>query len=173
MRIFLIGFMGSGKSFLGKIWGEVHSIPFFDLDELIEEEERSTVENIFATFGEDYFREREAAVLRNTDRFENCIIACGGGTPCYFDNMQWMNKNGATVFLNESEINIYNHLKNDKKIRPLIISQDDKSLQAFIKNKLQQRIPFYNECRLLLKSDQLNKDGFAVIQKYINQLPQE
>ena len=173
MRIFLIGFMGSGKSFLGKIWGEVYSIPFYDLDELIEEEERSTVENIFATFGEDYFREREAAVLRNTDRFENCIIACGGGTPCYFDNMQWMNKNGATVFLNESEINIYNHLKNDKKIRPLIISQDDKSLQAFIKNKLQQRIPFYNECRLLLKSDQLNKDGFAVIEKYINQLPQE
>ena len=173
MKVFLIGFMGSGKSFLGKIWGEVHSIPFFDLDELIEEEERSIVENIFATFGEDYFREREAAVLRNTDRFENCIIACGGGTPCYFDNMQWMNKNGATVFLNESEINIYNHLKNDKKIRPLIISQDDKSLQAFIKNKLQQRIPFYNECRLLLKSDQLNKDGFAVIEKYINQLPQE
>lgn len=173
MRIFLIGFMGAGKSFLGKIWGEVYSIPFYDLDELIEEEERSTVENIFATFGEDYFREREAAVLRNTDRFENCIIACGGGTPCYFDNMQWMNKNGATVFLNESEINIYNHLKNDKKIRPLIISQDDKSLQAFIKNKLQQRIPFYNECRLVLKSDQLNKDGFAVIQKYINELPQE
>ena len=173
MRIFLIGFMGAGKSFLGKIWGEIYSIPFYDLDKLIEDEERITVENIFATFGEDYFREREAAVLRNTDRFENCIIACGGGTPCYFDNMQWMNKNGATVFLNESEINIYNHLKNDKKIRPLIISQDDKSLQAFIKNKLQQRIPFYNECRLLLKSDQLNKDGFAVIQKYINQLPQE
>ena len=173
MRIFLLGFMGVGKSFLGKIWGEVHSIPFYDLDELIEEEERSTVENIFAIFGEDYFREREAAVLRNTDRFENCIIACGGGTPCYFDNMNWMNKNGATVFLNESEINIYNHLKNDKKIRPLIISHDDKSLQAFIKNKLQQRIPFYNECRLLLKSDQLNKDGFAVIEKYINQLPQE
>lgn len=173
MRIFLIGFMGAGKSFLGKIWGEVHSIPFYDLDKLIEDEERITVENIFATFGEDYFREREAAVLRNTDRFENCIIACGGGTPCYFDNMQWMNKNGATVFLNESEINIYNHLKNDKKIRPLIISQDDKSLQAFIKNKLQQRIPFYNECRLVLTSDQLNKDGFAVIEKYINQLPQE
>ena len=173
MRIFLIGFMGAGKSFLGKIWGEIYSIPFYDLDKLIEDEERITVENIFATFGEDYFREREAAVLRNTDRFENCIIACGGGTPCYFDNMQWMNKNGATVFLNESEINIYNHLKNDKKIRPLIISQDDKSLQAFIKNKLQQRIPFYNECRLVLKSDQLNKDGFAVIQKYINELPQE
>ena len=70
--------MGAGKSFLGKLWGEMHAIPFYDLDTLIEEEERKTVTNIFEVFGEDYFREREAAVLRNTDRFENCIIACGG-----------------------------------------------------------------------------------------------
>ena len=165
--------MGAGKSFLGKIWGEIYSIPFYDLDKLIEDEERITVENIFATFGEDYFREREAAVLRNTDRFENCIIACGGGTPCYFDNMHWMNKNGVTVFINQSEINIYDHLKNDKKIRPLIIEQDEKSLQAYIKNKLQERISFYNECRLILTCDQLNKDGFSVIEKYIDKLPQE
>ena len=172
MRIFLVGFMGVGKSFLGKIWGEVFSIPFYDLDKLIEDEERITVENIFATFGEDYFREREAAVLRNTDRFETCIIACGGGTPCYFDNMNWMNKNGVTVFLNESEINIFNHLKNDKKIRPLIIEQDEKTLKQFITNKLQERNSFYNECRLVLTGDQLNRDGFAVIQKYINEQPQ-
>ena len=172
MRIFLVGFMGAGKSFLGKIWGETNSIPFFDLDTLIEEEERISVENIFVTFGEDYFREREAAVLRNTDRFENCIIACGGGTPCYFDNMHWMNKNGVTVFLNESETNIYNHLKNDDKIRPLIIAQDEKTLQQYIINKLQQRISFYNESQIVLTGHQLNKDGFAVIKKYINELPQ-
>ena len=172
MKIFLIGFMGAGKSFFGEWWGKAHSIPFFDLDKLIEEEERTTVENIFSTFGEDYFREREAAVLRNTDRFEKCIIACGGGTPCYFDNMHWMNKNGVTVFLNESEINIYNHLKNDKKIRPLIIEQDEKTLKQFIRNKLEERNSFYNECRLVFTGDQLNKDGFAVIQKYINELTQ-
>lgn len=173
MRIFLLGFMGAGKSFLGKIWGEDHSIPFYDLDELIEKEERISVENIFATFGEDYFREREAAVLRNTDRFENCIIACGGGTACYFDNIHWMNKNGVTVFLNESEISIYNNLKNDKKIRPLIIEQDEKTLQAFIKSKLQERISFYNESQIVLTIDQLNKGGFEVIEKYIKNLPQK
>lgn len=172
MRIFLVGFMGAGKSFLGKLWSEMYSIPFYDLDTLIEEEERKTVENIFDVFGEDYFREREAAILRNTDRFEKGIIACGGGTPCYFDNMNWMNKNGVTVFLNESEINIYNHLKNDKKIRPLIIEQDEKTLKQFIRNKVEERNSFYNECRLSLTGDQLNKDGFAVIQKYINQLHQ-
>jgi len=170
MKIFLIGFMGAGKSFLGKLWAAQNYLLFYDLDALIEEEERSTVENIFATFGEDYFREREAAVLRNTDRFENCIIACGGGTPCYFDNIQWMNKNGITVFLNESEDKIYNHIQNDQKVRPLIINQEEEKIQAFIKNKLQDRKPFYNQSQIVLSSNQLNKDGFAVIEKYINEL---
>lgn len=169
MKIFLVGFMGAGKSFLGKIWGEIYSIPFYDLDELIEEDERITVENIFATFGEDYFREREAAVLRNTDRFEKCIIACGGGTPCYFDNMHWMNKSGVTVFINESEINIFNHLKDDKKIRPLIMEKDEKQLQQFISNKLQERSPFYNESQIILQSHHLNKSGFAIIENYITE----
>ncbi|MCY7290920.1 MAG: shikimate kinase [Ferruginibacter sp.] len=118
MRIFLIGFMGAGKSFLGKLWADDNGIPFYDVDTLIEEEERMSISEIFSTFGEAYFREKEAAVLRNTDRFENAIIACGGGAPCYFDNMQWMNKNGITVFLNETEEQIYHHIKNDKKARP-------------------------------------------------------
>ena len=170
MKIFLIGFMGAGKSFLGKMWGEAHSIPFFDLDTLIEEEERSTVEKIFATFGEDYFREKEAAALRNTDKLENAIIACGGGTACYFDNMQWMNKNGITVFLNETEENIYQHIKADKKVRPLIIDQDEISIKSFIKDKLGARISHYNESQILLQSNQLNKNGFGVIEKYMSEL---
>ena len=165
--------MGAGKSFLGKLWGEMHAIPFYDLDTLIEEEERKTVENIFEVFGEDYFREREAAVLRNTDRFENCIIACGGGTPCFFDNMHWMNKTGVTVFLNETERNIYDHLKKDDKVRPLINNLDEETLQLFIKNKLQSRIAFYNQSRIVLQSDQLNKEGFSIISKYINDLLHE
>ena len=171
MRIFLIGFMGAGKSFLGKLWGQMNSIPFYDLDSLIEEEERKTIENIFDVFGEDYFREREAAVLRNTDRFENCIIACGGGTPCYFDNMHWMNKNGVTVFLNESENNIYNHLKMDDTVRPLINNLNKEALQLFIKNKLQSRISFYNQSQLVLESHQLKKEGFLIISKFINAQP--
>ena len=164
--------MGAGKSFLGKLWGQMNSIPFYDLDSLIEEEERKTIENIFDVFGEDYFREREAAVLRNTDRFENCIIACGGGTPCYFDNMHWMNKNGVTVFLNESENNIYNHLKMDDTVRPLINNLNKEALQLFIKNKLQSRISFYNQSQLVLESHQLKKEGFIIISKFINVQPQ-
>lgn len=167
MRIFLIGFMGSGKSFLGELWAEDNNIPFFDLDILIEEEERMSVEKIFAGYGEDYFREKEAAVLRNTDRFENAIIACGGGTPCYFDNMQWMNKNGMTVFLDENPQQIFHHIINDKKVRPLIASQSQTTLQTFINNKLLERRRFYEQCRLILKPEQLNRNGFSIIQKLL------
>ncbi len=83
MRIFLTGFMGAGKSFLGKLWAEDNDMAFYDLDTLIEEEERTSIDKIFAEKGEGYFREREAAILRNTERFENAIIACGGGVPCF------------------------------------------------------------------------------------------
>ncbi len=168
MKIFLIGFMGAGKSYLGKLWANDHKIPFYDLDSLIEEEERITIEEIFSTYGEDYFREKEAAALRNTDKLENAIIACGGGTACYFDNMQWMNKNGTTVFLNETEENIYKHLRNDKKVRPLIIEQDEGGIQSFIKNKLAARISHYNESQVILPSHQLNEDGFVFVKKYIS-----
>ena len=167
MRIFLIGFMGSGKSFLGELWAEDHNMPFYDLDILIEEEERMHVDKIFSTYGEDYFREKEAAVLRNIDRFENAIIACGGGTPCYFDNMHWMNKNGLTVFLNESTEQIYHHIKNDKKIRPLLLTQKATDLQEFIENKLSERISVYKECKIILNAEQLNRNGFTAIENFI------
>jgi shikimate kinase len=121
MRIFLIGFMGAGKSYLGKQWAEDNGMLFYDLDTLIEIEERKTIEKIFSENSEAYFRELEAAVLRNTERFDNAIIACGGGAACFFDNMHWMNKNGVTVFLNETIENIFHHLINDKKQRPLLL----------------------------------------------------
>ena len=164
MRIFLIGFMGCGKSFLGKLWAKENTIPFYDLDTLIEDEERMSIEKIFSVYGEVYFREKEAAILRNTDRFENCIIACGGGAPCYFDNMQWMNKNGTTVFLNETEERIFSNIISDKKVRPLIASQDKTTLRIFIKNKLSERKPFYEKCRIILNPDQLNINGFKAME---------
>ena len=167
MRIFLIGFMGAGKSFLGKLWADDNGIPFYDLDTLIEEEERMSIEKIFSTYGEDYFREKEAAVLRNTDRFQNAIIACGGGAPCYFDNMQWMNKNGITVFLNETEEQIYHHIKNDNKVRPLISLQSQTDLHGFIKNKLLERKSFYNQCQVILNAHHLNRNGFKEIESLI------
>lgn len=169
MRIYLTGFMGAGKTFLGKLWAEDNSLSFFDLDLLIEDEERMSVEKIFSTYGEDYFREKEAAVLRNTDRFDDCIIACGGGTPCFFDNMQWMNKTGVTVFLHESPENIFHHIINEKKMRPLLKSQTAESLPVFIEEKLNERIPFYSQSKISLPTEHLNRNGFNFILKKIQQ----
>ena len=170
MRIYLTGFMGAGKTFLGKLWAEDNSLSFFDLDLLIEDEERMSVEKIFSTYSKDYFREKEAAVLRNTDRFDDCIIACGGGTPCFFDNMQWMNKTGVTVFLNESPENIFHHIINEKKMRPLLKSQTAESLPVFIEEKLNERIPFYSQSKISLPSEHLNRNGFNFILNQIQQI---
>jgi shikimate kinase len=166
MKIFLLGFMGSGKSYLGKLWAANNNLAFYDLDKLIEEEERMTIENIFSTKGEDYFREREAAILRNTERYENAIIACGGGTPCFFDNMHWMQKNGVTVFLNQSTDNILLYLINEKSHRPLIASYDRVALKNYIIKKLEERLPFYNRSNIILSSEQLNQNGFTFIEHH-------
>lgn len=167
MRIFLNGFMGAGKSFLGKLWAEDNGLPFYDLDRLIEEEERMSIEKIFLTYGENYFREKEAAVLRNTDRFTKCVIACGGGTPCFFDNILWMNKNGITVFLDEAPENIYHHIINDKQCRPLLKATPTETLMSLISEKLTERLPYYGQCKITLHPGQLNRNGFAEIRKNI------
>ena len=163
MRYFLTGFPGSGKTRLGVLWAAKNGLQFYDLDILIEEEERKTVAEIFEAYGEGYFRELEAAMLRNTDRFENCIIACGGGTPCFFDNMQWMNRNGITVFLDQDEEIIFSHLRNDPKVRPLIADKDDGALKDYIIQERLSRLPFYRASTYTLKPDSLNAEGFEQI----------
>jgi shikimate kinase len=163
MRYYLTGFMGSGKTFLGKLWADDTGIQFYDLDHLIEEEERMSIDKIFALNGEDYFREKEAAILRNTDRFDDCIISCGGGTPCFFDNMNWMNRNGITVFLNESEETVFHHIVNDINVRPLLKKMDNDALKQYIRNKKNERRKFYDEAQIILSPKDLNRNGFSKI----------
>ncbi len=167
MRYYLTGFMGSGKTHFGKLWAEDNSLVFYDLDELIESKAGMAIQDIFATHGEAYFRSCEALVLRDTIHLNDCIIACGGGTACYFDNMEWMNKNGCSIFLNETENNIYLHLKNDKKERPLL-DNTEISLQNFIRTKLAERLVFYNKASFILNTNQLNNEGFRMLLKRIN-----
>ena len=101
MRIFLLGFMGSGKSHWGRQWSDVYDLKFIDLDEKIENQEHKSIIEIFENEGEDYFRQKEAILLRSLIKEDNCIISCGGGTPCFFDNMDWMNEQGITIWLDE------------------------------------------------------------------------
>ncbi|HLG33602.1 MAG TPA: shikimate kinase [Bacteroidia bacterium] len=143
MRIFLVGFMGSGKSMLGEKIAAMLKIPFVDLDKKIEKQQGKTVAEIFQKKGENYFRTVEAEVLRKTKRYTDSVIATGGGAPCFHDNMKWMNENGITVYLSAKSAELYHRLLSDRENRPLIASLSDITLLEFIMGTLGSRERFY------------------------------
>ena len=148
MRIFLVGFMGSGKSTLGKKLSELMEIPFIDLDEKIEAGEEKSVSEIFFANGEEYFRKIEADMLRKTLRNADAIIATGGGTACFYDNMKWMNENGITVYLETAPGELYHRLLKEREMRPLLASLGDVALFDFILSSLAHREPYYIQAAL-------------------------
>jgi shikimate kinase len=152
MKIFLIGFMGSGKTVLGEKVAAVMKIPFIDLDNKIEKHEKKTVTEIFQKKGENYFRKVEAEVLRKTKRSSDAVIATGGGTPCFQDNMQWMNENGTTIYLSAKAAELYHRLLSDRKNRPLIASLSDIELLEFIMGALGNRERFYSLAQVKLNA---------------------
>lgn len=163
MKIFLIGFMGSGKSYWGSLWAKEKNIDFFDLDKLIEEQEQKTVAEIFEINGEDYFRQAEARMLRMMTDKENCIIACGGGTPCFNENMEWMNRNGITIYLQTSPTNILQRVVAEKNKRPLIKKLNEAELLFFIEQKLQERVSFYAAAKITVKANDLSINSLSTL----------
>ena len=157
-NIFLIGFMGSGKTYWGKLWADKARLQFFDLDEMIEEEQQKSVAAIFEQDGENFFRQRETAVLKTFEQKTNCIIACGGGTPCFNNNMQWMNDNGITVYLAATPDDIFKRVITEQKKRPLIKNFSPEELMRFIENKLKEREPVYNTAKIILPVTGINTD---------------
>ena len=109
-RIILIGYMGSGKTTLGKALSKDLGLPFFDLDWYIENRFCRTVSQLFAERGEDGFRQLERAMLHEVAEFENVVIAAGGGTPCFFDNIDYMNHQAQTVYLKTTPEVLFKHL---------------------------------------------------------------
>lgn len=159
MRIYLIGFMGCGKTHWGKIWAEEKKYFFYDVDDSIEKAEGETIEMIFEKKGEAYFRKIESAMLRTTIDFENCIISCGGGTPCHDDNIQWMNNNGITIYLQSNPSQLLENILSETNKRPLIKNMDQTELLEFIENKLSERNIFYNQASLITDVSMLDKNS--------------
>jgi shikimate kinase len=151
MHIYLIGFMGVGKSTLGKKLANKMRMPFIDTDVRIEKELNKSVDAIFKTFGEDFFREKEREVLHQLSAESASIVATGGGLPCYFDNIDYMNAHGLTIYLKADSMLIYQRLVKAKKPRPLINSMKNDDLHAFIVGKLQVREPYYSQSKLIMK----------------------
>ncbi len=162
-NIFLIGFMGSGKSHWGKIWASINQMSFIDLDDLIEKREGKTISAIFESSGEDHFRKSEAAALSTCADFENTIIATGGGTPCFFENMQWMNSHGITIYISSTAVEIAQRLLPEMDKRPLLKNLTQVELLNFIEKKLKERERFYSQAQLTVQSGHLNEDAFPVI----------
>lgn len=151
-HIFLIGFMGSGKTHWGRILAEKLGAPFLDLDEFIEENEGKTVAEIFAESGENGFRILERENLLRLAALPPTLVATGGGTPCFFDNMAWMKQRGTTIYLDTLPEILFERLKNERTKRPLLQNLDDDELKHFIQNRLNEREAFYQQADFTLKN---------------------
>ncbi len=155
--------MGCGKSHWGRIWAEREGMQFFDLDQKIEERQQQSVNEIFNKHGEDVFRFLETRMLRDLARYENCLIACGGGTPCFHGNLEWMNEKGITVYLEAAPEYLFNNLKNETVVRPLVSKFNEAELQFYIRYKLEKRRPFYERAKTRLNAATLNEDSLNKI----------
>lgn len=156
IRIFLIGYMGSGKTTLGKALSVNLGCTFIDLDWFIEERYHKTIGQLFVEYGENGFREIEKKTLNEVSEFEDVIISTGGGTPCFFNNMECMTNSGETVFLDVTIDTLFNRLKIGKAKRPLLADKNNDELKAFIKNGLDKRMPYYTKAKYIFKTDRLD-----------------
>lgn len=134
--------MGSGKSYWGKQWSQVSRLRFYDLDDEIEKAKRMKITAIFQKKGEEKFREMERMHLHKFGRKKNFILACGGGTPCFFDNLEWMKSRGKVIYLKATPARILKNLKNETSHRP-VLQASPEDMFIFIKSKLKERKTFY------------------------------
>ena len=150
VRIIIIGYMGAGKTTVGKALARELRLPFYDLDWYIESRMRKTVPQIFAERGEEGFRQVERNMLHEVAEFEDVIISCGGGTPCFFDNMEYLNQQGDTIYLKATPEVLFRHLQMGKTVRPLLRDKTPEEMLSFIAAQLSQREPFYTQARHML-----------------------
>lgn len=170
MKIFLIGFMGSGKTTLGRRLATKLAYPFFDMDKEIESHINMSIAEYFKEYGEEAFRKVENGVLKTSKYPENAVIATGGGAPCFYDNLDWMNKNGLTVYLSLSPKALAQRLANATDERPVLKNLKGDELEAFIAEKLKSREGFYTQAKLTIKGADQTPERFSAILKEGNYL---
>lgn len=168
IRIFLTGYMGAGKTTLGKAFARKLNLPFVDLDWYMEERFHKTVGELFAERGEAGFRELEKNMLHEVGAFENVVISTGGGAPCFFDNMDFMNRSGKTVFLNVHPDVLFRRLRVAKQQRPILQGKQDDELKEFIVRALEKRAPFYLQAQYVFNADEL--EDRSQIEKSVEKL---
>lgn len=147
--------MGCGKTTFGRALSQATGLRFIDLDFYIEQRYHATVREIFASHGEDGFRNIEREMLHEVADFDDCIISCGGGTPCFFDNIDYMNDHGTTLWLKASEECLFSRLIRKREKRPLLAGHTDDEIREIIRTQLDARSPFYSKAQKIWKGDSL------------------
>lgn len=164
MKFFLIGFMGSGKTHWGSLLAEKFRLPFFDLDKVVSDHEQKTISEIFAEKGEEYFRYSEKEALEQlVENNEKFIISCGGGTPCFFNNIHFMKKKGTVIWLNTNVDILVTRLLKEKNSRPLIRDIAEDELKSYILKKILSRKTYYQQADIAVNEESLSVDTFAEI----------
>lgn len=167
-RIFLIGYMGAGKTTAGRELARILDLEFVDLDHFIQARYQKTVSELFQELGENEFRNIEHNILKEVGEFENVVISTGGGTPCFFDNADYMNRVGTTVYLKATPEALSSRLNTCKEKRPLIKDKNEEELYAFIVESLQKRDAFYSKAHIIFETEELvNREGVTL---YVEQL---
>lgn len=168
IRIILIGYMGAGKTTVGKALAAELGVTFYDLDWYITMRYHRSVPEIFAERGEEGFRDLERRMLHEVAEFEDVVISCGGGTPCFFDNMDYMNSQAETIYLKAEPEVLAMHLRMGKGRRPLIEGKSPEELQAYILESLREREPYYTKAKYTLDVSLL--ENFSKIQESVRLL---
>lgn len=153
--------MGAGKTTIGKLLAEDLKLSFIDLDQYIELKEKKGISAIFADNGEEYFRIKEKEYLAEVSLFDDVIVSTGGGCPCFFDNMDFMNQSGITIFLNVPQEEIFTRLIRKKESRPLLSTKTDEEINQFIGETIAKRIGFYSQAKHTFTDANLKQKDIA------------
>lgn len=168
MRVFLTGFMGAGKSYVGRRLAERLGYPFLDLDKLVEEQARASITDLFARIGESSFRDLESTLLRELDNLPMFVLATGGGTPCSHGNMGWMNAHGTTVFLDVHPDILARRLGPERAHRPLLHGHAD--LGSIIRQRLGDRRACYEAAKVRVVYDDPRQDAVRLVENQLHLL---
>ena len=174
MNIFIVGYMASGKTTFGKALADKLELPFIDLDWFIEEKTGKTISTLFEEEGQEAFRELERETLHEVASLhDRAVVACGGGTPCFHDNMEFLNKNGITVFLETSTPVLISRLQDQNEDRPLVAGCSNEEIREKVLSQLCERLPHYMEAKLKWHGDDLNSEEeiFQNVESFVSSYP--
>ena len=161
-KIYLVGYMGAGKTTTACRLAQRLGWEVADTDALFEEKYKISVNDFFNKYDEPLYRKLESEVLKATEGLENVVVSTGGGTACYFDNMEWMNSHGLTVFLRISPQAAVDRVIHSRHKRPLAEGKSEKELTEFVNSHYASRMPFYEQARLTVKSEDLDVEGLLL-----------